>query len=70
MENEFLNELCELLEIETIKMADQLGDFENWDSFTHLSVIAYFDSQFDITLSNEDIKKAITVEDLWKLTGH
>ena len=57
MKNEFLNELCELLEIDKIEMSDLLNDFENWDSFVHLSVIAYFDSEFDIILSNDDIKK-------------
>ena len=70
MKNEFLNELCELLEIDKIEMSDLLNDFENWDSFVHLSVIVYFDSEFDIILSNDDIKKVKKVSDLWDLISY
>ena len=69
MNNKFKNEILELLEVEEININDELVKFDNWDSFTHLSVIAFFDSEYEIVLTNEDLIKAKTIGDLWKLTN-
>ena len=69
MESKFVSEILELLEVEKIHKNDELEKFENWDSFTHLSIIAFFDSEYGINVSNEDLKKAKTIGDLWMLTN-
>lgn len=70
MNDKFVKEILELLEVEKINIDDRLEKFENWDSFTHLSVIAFFDSEYNIILTNDDLKKINTIGDLWRLTIH
>lgn len=70
MNDKFVKEILELLEVEKINIDDRLEKFENWDSFTHLSVIAFFDSEYNIILTNDDLKKINTIGDLWRLTSH
>ena len=40
-------------------------DLEEWSSLIGLSLIAMVDEEYDITLKGDDIKNAITVEDLF-----
>ncbi len=41
-------------------------DLEEWSSLIGLSVIAMVDEEFDIALKGDDVKNAVTVEDLYK----
>ncbi len=40
-------------------------DLEEWSSLIGLSVIAMVDEEFDIALKGDDVKNAVTVEDLY-----
>ena len=40
-------------------------DLEEWSSLVGLSVIAMVDEEFDVALKGEDVKNAVTVEDLY-----
>ena len=40
-------------------------DLEEWSSLTALSVIAMVDEEYDVVLKGDDIKKAVTIEDLF-----
>lgn len=40
-------------------------DLDEWSSLIGLSLIAMVDEEYDITLKGDDIKNAITVEDLF-----
>ncbi len=40
-------------------------DLEEWSSLTGLSVIAMVDEEFDVALKGDDVKNAVTVEDLY-----
>ena len=40
-------------------------DLDEWSSLIGLSVIAMVDEEFDIALKGDDIKNAVTVEDLY-----
>jgi acyl carrier protein len=64
MEIELLNKLKEILEAEEIKQSDTLESFDEWDSLTSLSIIAMVDTDYDLRLSAEQIKKFITVKDV------
>ena len=40
-------------------------DLDEWSSLIGLSVIAMVDEEFDIALKGDDVKNAVTVEDLY-----
>ena len=41
-------------------------DLEEWSSLIGLSVIAMVDEEFDVALKGNEVKDAVTVEDLYK----
>lgn len=41
-------------------------DLEEYSSLIALSIIAMVDEEFDITLKGDDMRNAVTVEDLYK----
>lgn len=41
-------------------------ELEEWSSLIGLSVIAMVDEEFDVALKGDDVKNAVTVEDLYK----
>lgn len=40
-------------------------DLDEWSSLIGLSIIAMVDEEFDIALKGDDIKNAVTVEDVY-----
>jgi acyl carrier protein len=40
-------------------------DLEEWSSLIALSVIAMVDEEFEVTLKGDDIRAAVTIEDLY-----
>ena len=40
-------------------------ELDEWSSLTALSIIAMVDEEYDVTLKGDDIKNAVTVEDLF-----
>ena len=40
-------------------------DLDEWSSLTGLSVIAMVDEEFDVALKGDDIRNAVTVEDVY-----
>ncbi|MFF2446717.1 acyl carrier protein [Neobacillus sp. NPDC058068] len=65
----FLAELADLLEIEKSDLNSdyRFEENENWDSVALISVIVMVDENFQLTISNEAIRKCMNVEDLLKL---
>lgn len=59
-----LVEECMDLDEGTLKLEDNLADYEEWDSVTALSIIAMVDEQFHKTLSGDDLKSAKTISDI------
>lgn len=66
MEN-YLSEITEILEEETVELSDELDSFEAWDSLTVLSIIAFCDSEYNVALSAEEIDNSGTVLGLKEL---
>ncbi|NDP28758.1 MAG: acyl carrier protein [Flavobacterium sp.] len=64
MKEELLYKIAEILEEDEITIEDELNGFDEWDSLTGLSIIALVDSEYNKTLSNEQIKQFVTVGDL------
>lgn len=41
-------------------------DLDEWSSLIGLSVIAMIDEEFDVAMKGEEMRSAITIEDLYK----
>ena len=67
MKEKFLELFKEVFEMEDeeVKFNDNFRDLETWDSITHLSLIAMLDDEYDVQIEEEELKKLITVEDLF-----
>ena len=48
-----------------IKADTRFHDLDEWSSLIGLSVIAMVDEEFDVALKGNDVKTAVTVEDLY-----
>lgn len=65
MEN-FLNQMTELLEVDSVNPRDEITSFDAWDSLTSLSIIAFADDEYSVTISAQDILNAKTIEGLYQ----
>lgn len=67
---DFLVELEDILQREEpCEISDNLEDYEEWDSLSKMSIVAYYDKNFDVQLSLTDFKNLKTVADLIALVG-
>ena len=64
---QFLEQMAEILEVESVNTSDELESFEAWDSLTQLSIIALASENYDVTISALELKSAKTIEGLKKL---
>lgn len=64
---DFLKEMADILDEESVSEGDRLDGFEAWDSLAILSVIAMAESQYRAVFSAQDIRGASTVGDLHRL---
>lgn len=64
--DDFLTEMAEILEEDSVNASDELESFESWDSLAALSVAALADSQFGVNMSSQEINEAATVEELYQ----
>ncbi len=47
--------MAELLEVDSVSESDKLMEFESWDSLTSLSIIAFVDEKYHVSLSAKDL---------------
>ena len=68
--NEFIANLAEQFEdtdASEITAATEFKNLDEWSSLIALSVIAMADEEYDVTLKGDDIRGAVTVEDLFNI---
>ena len=65
--NEFLKQVAGILEVDSVKDADELKAFPQWDSLSVLSVIAMLDANYGVNLRAADFGPVKTIGDLWSL---
>jgi len=63
----FYQKLAAILDVEEVKAENVLADFESWDSLSALSILALADSEYGVTLRAEELRSAVTAEDLANL---
>jgi len=67
---DFLKELEDILQREQpCKETDKLADYDEWDSLSKMSVMAYFSGTFGIKLGAADLKNLQTVSDIISVAG-
>ncbi|WP_316802127.1 acyl carrier protein [Pedobacter nototheniae] len=64
---EFLEQLAEIMEVDSVKPSDELTSFEAWDSLTTLSIIALVDDEYQVSITNGEIIEAKTIGGLHNL---
>jgi len=67
---DFINRIVEQLEIENAKGLNgntQFRELEEWSSLSVMELIALYDDEFDKQIGDIDIKKCVTISDLYKL---
>ena len=52
-------------DIDEIKAETAFKELEEWSSLTALSIIAMVDEEYEVSIKGDDIRNAITVEDLY-----
>ena len=68
--NEFFEELVEIFEVdEDITSETSLEEMEEYDSLAIMSLIAFIDENFEMTVSGEKLRELKTVTDLIALIG-
>lgn len=66
----FLKELKDILQRkEPCHENDRLDSYEEWDSLSIMSVMAFFDRQFGLKISLDDFNSFSTVNDLILFAG-
>ena len=68
--NEFVAHFAEQFEETdpaTITAQTKYHDLDEWSSLIGLSVIAMADEEYGVTLKGNDVKNAVTVEDLYNV---
>ena len=58
-------ELFDDTDMSEIKTSTEFHELDEWSSLIGLSVIALADEEFDVALKGDDVKNAVTVEDLY-----
>lgn len=66
---DFIQKTKEALEIkdEEILPQTRIREVANWNSMNALILMAMFETEFDKTLTGDDLKNCITVEDLYQV---
>jgi acyl carrier protein len=68
--NEFIANFAEQFEdtdASEITAGTEFKNLDEWSSLIALSVIAMADEEYDVTLKGDDIRGAVTVEDLFNI---
>ena len=65
--DEFLKQIAEILEVESVKGTEDLKAFPQWDSLAVLSVIAMLDANYRVNLQAADFGPVNSALDLWNL---
>ncbi len=64
---EKLEEEFEDVEAGTLQADTSYKDIEGWDSMHALIIIAMVDIEYSITLTGEDLQKAVTIQDIFDI---
>jgi acyl carrier protein len=62
--DKFLEQLAEILEVDSVDEKDVLSDFDAWDSLACLSIIALVGEMYGVIISAMELKNTKTIKDI------
>lgn len=71
-ETELLEQLEDIFEkdLEEMKINDSFKNYDEWDSLTQLSLLAFLNDDYDIILNNNDLDSLNTISDIFNLINN
>ena len=60
----YLDNIAEMLEVDSVSLDDEFQKFDSWDSLTALSIISVTKTIYGVIITTEDILKSKTVGNL------
>lgn len=64
--DELLKQIADLLEEDTVDVEKKFADYEGWDSFTRLSVLALLDSNYHTAMTYQNLEDFKSIGDFCK----
>ena len=68
--NKFIEDFTSIfdeVEVSEVTMATEFKNFEEWSSLAALELLAVIEEEYDVALTHNDIKNAVTVEDIYNI---
>ncbi|MGP1500894.1 acyl carrier protein [Bergeyella cardium] len=68
--NKFIEDFTSIfdeVEVSEVTMATEFKNFEEWSSLAALGLLAVIEEEYDVALTHNDIKNAVTVEDIYNI---
>jgi len=62
--DKYLENISEMLEVDSVVLDDEFQKFDSWDSLTALSIISVTKTLYGVSITVEDILKAKTIGNL------
>lgn len=63
------DEMADILGLESVSDADDLTQFEMWDSLAVLSIVTFIDEAYNIQLTNNDLEGMTTLGEIKSLVS-
>jgi acyl carrier protein len=71
-ENNFLEHFCSVfdeVEVSDLSMDTNFREIDEWSSLAALGLLAVMEEEYGVTLSNDDIKKSVTIRDIYNIVN-
>lgn len=65
--DELYEKIAEILELDEVSASDKVDELENWDSLSVFSILAHINTEYDVTISTEEMGNIVTLGDLVQL---
>ncbi|HPC26946.1 MAG: acyl carrier protein [Bacteroidales bacterium] len=58
------------IEDNELTMDTEFKDIDEWSSLTALALLAVIDEEYDVKLTNNDLKNSVTVRDIYNIVNN
>ena len=68
--NKFIEDFTSIfdeVDVSEVTRATEYKNFEEWSSLAALGLLAVIEEEYDVALTHNDIKNAVTVEDIYNI---
>ena len=72
-ETEFLKNFASIfdeIEDNELTMDTEFRNIDEWSSLTALALLAVIDEEYDVKLTNNDLKNSVTVRDIYNIVNN